>query len=66
VEPSPNNRLVANSRIPLKTSLRWIGFDCGIVYALNSRFFNPIWIDYYSLTKVLKENRSSAGRFQVY
>jgi hypothetical protein len=32
---SRNNRLVANSvGIPLKTSLRWIGFDCvGIVYA---------------------------------
>jgi hypothetical protein len=38
----------------------------GIVYALGIAFFDPIWIDYYSLTKVLKENRSSASRFQVY
>jgi hypothetical protein len=30
---------------PLKTSLRWIGFDCGNrLCPGNSRFFNPIWI----------------------
>jgi hypothetical protein len=54
VEPSPNNRLVANSRIPVENLFEMDWFWLWNRLSLNSRFFNPIWIDYYSLTKVFK------------
>jgi hypothetical protein len=50
---------------PWKTSLRWIGFDCGNRLCLGIAAFNPIWIGLLQ-PKCLRENRSSAGRFQVY
>jgi hypothetical protein len=57
VEPSPAT--IDWSQIPVgipveRPLLRWIGFDCRIVYAWNSRFLIRFGLDYYSLTKVFK------------
>jgi hypothetical protein len=54
--------------IPVE-NLFWDGLvlTVGIVYALGIvAFLIRFGLDYYSLTKVFRENRSSAGRFQVY
>jgi hypothetical protein len=67
VEPSPAT--IDWSQIPLVFPLKdlfemdWFWLQGS--YALGIAAF-LIRFDYYSLTKVLKENRSSAGRFQVY
>jgi hypothetical protein len=55
VEPSRNNRLVANSRWYLKTSFE-MDFLTGIVYALGIAFFDPIWIG------LLQFNQSVKGK----